>query len=230
MTTSPPIRRTRVRKAQPRRSIRRTIRKVRRRLRRISWGWAAGIAIGGYIVAKTYPWQSIAAVAVVAVAVILHVVRPARMAGAFTRIDRLYARRRAQPQQQRPLEAFKRMTPAGFEHAIADLARESDDVRHAEVNGGANDRGADVLITLKNGRRVLVQCKRYIGHAVGSEHVQIVNGTYQHIHGCDLAVIVTTSGFTAAARETQSLIGRDIRLVDGDALAAWANGGRPPWN
>lgn len=136
--------------------------------------------------------------------------------------------RRALPQHGISLQTFLAMTPSQFEHAIANLARQSGATR-VLVKGGANDRGMDVDVTLHGGRRILIQCKRYTG-SVGSEHVQIVNGTYRAIHGCDLAVIVTTSTFTASAVETKCLIGGNIRLVDGQQLVAWANGGRPPWS
>lgn len=134
------------------------------------------------------------------------------------------------------LAAFQELTPVGFEHAIARLVTASG-AHHAEVIGGANDRGADVIATIRRyryflirqDRRILIQCKRYVGHPVGSEHVQIVNGTYRHIHRCHLALIVTTSNFTAAALQTKELIGGEIRLVDGRQLSAWANGGTPPW-
>lgn len=137
-----------------------------------------------------------------------------------------WPRRRPLP-VPRHLDTFQRLTPAGFEQAIAQLALASG-ARTAHVTGGANDRGLDVLVTLKDRRRILIQCKRYAG-SVGSEHVQIVNGTYRHIHGCDLAIIVTTGTFTAAARDTRDMIGREIRLVDGAGLVHWANGGRAPW-
>jgi restriction system protein len=230
MTTSSPTRRPRIRKTQPRSSIRRTIRRYRRRLRRISWGWVAGIAVGGYIVAKTYPVQSAAAVSVVAGAVLLHVVRPARMAGAFARIDRLYARRPALP-QQRTLEAFLRMSADHFEQAIAELALQHPSVASATVEGGANDRGMDVRVKLRNGTDVLIQCKRYNPRKrVTSEEVMKVNGTYREIHHCQQAAIVTTSGFTSSARDTNGMLQQRIRLVRGQDLIAWANGGTPPWN
>lgn len=139
-------------------------------------------------------------------------------------------RTRALPDGHRSLTRFQQMTPTGFEHAIRDLALEDKHhVRHAEVVGGANDRGADVLVTLHDRRRILIQCKRYKG-AVGSEHVQIVNGTYRDVHHCDQAVIVTTSGFTKSAVETNALLPRPLHLIGGGGLVAWANGGRPPWN
>ncbi|MFC9497626.1 restriction endonuclease [Streptomyces sp. NPDC056982] len=231
MTTSPPTRRPRTRRPQPRRPIRRPARRTRRALSRISWGWAAGIAVGGITLVKLYPWQSAAAVSVVAVAVLLHVVRPVRLGGVFARIDRLYARPRRALPQQRTLEAFQRMSPAQFEQAIAELALQHPSVASATVEGGADDRGMDVRVKLRNGTDVLIQCKRYrLGNNVSSEEVMKVNGTYREIHHCHQAAIVTTSDFTRSARDTSRMLQQRIRLVPGDALIAWANGGTPPWN
>lgn len=137
--------------------------------------------------------------------------------------------RRPLPGQARTLAQFRSRTPTEFEYDVRDIARATRGVRSAEVQGGANDRGCDVLVTLDSGDRIMIQCKRYTG-SVGSEHVQIANGTYRDIHGCRRAVIVTTSTFTAAALETKRRIGDNIRLLDGAQLVAWANGGRPPWN
>jgi restriction system protein len=135
--------------------------------------------------------------------------------------------RHASPLDLYSLAAFQKLSPTQFEHAVADLARRSRGVRSADVQGGANDRGCDVLVTLHTNRRILIQCKRYTG-SVGSEHVQIVNGTYRDIHHCDLALIVTTSGFTASAIETNARLRKPLRLVNGAALVAWANGGPSP--
>lgn len=231
MTTYPQRRtRTRVRKTQPRRSIRRPARRNRRALSRISWGWTAGIAVGGITLVKMYPWQSAAAVSVMAVAVLLHYVRPVRLGGVFARIDRIYARRPALP-QQRTLETFLRMSADHFEQAIAELALQHPSVASATVEGGANDRGMDVRVKLRNGTDVLIQCKRYkTGNNVSSEEVMKVNGTYRDIHHCHQAAIVTTSDFTDSAKTTSRMLQQRIRLVRGKDLLAWANGGTPPWN
>jgi restriction system protein len=122
------------------------------------------------------------------------------------------------------------MNPAQFEQAIAELAREHPTVHTAMAVGQANDRGADVLITLVDGRRILIQCKKYRpGNNVGSETIQTINGVYQDIHHCHAAAIVTTAGFTRAAVDTNAMLPTPIRLINGDALVQWANGGHAPW-
>lgn len=122
---------------------------------------------------------------------------------------------------------FLALSPAEFEDAVASLCRR-DGCRDVLVVGGTGDLGADVLATLPDGLRVLVQCKRYApGSRVGSGDVQKVGGTYSVVHRADLAIVVTTGSYTAAAAAYAQTAG--IRLVNGDQLDAWARGGRPPW-
>lgn len=123
--------------------------------------------------------------------------------------------------------AYTSASPDEFEQQTAALARR-DGCRDVTVVGGAGDLAADVLATTPDGRRILIQCKRYAPHnKVGSDHVQRVNGTYRDIHGCQIAAIVTTSSYTPAATALARRVG--IRLFDADDLAQWARGGRTPW-
>ncbi|MFF0628738.1 restriction endonuclease [Streptomyces sp. NPDC004296] len=128
------------------------------------------------------------------------------------------------------LAAFQHMTGTQFEYAVADLARRDPAVRSATVSGGANDRGLDVLVVLRDGRRIAVQCKRYAeGNRVGAPAIYTANGTYRAYHRCDHAVIVTTSRFTRDAELANASLPEPLRLVDGRGLARWLGGGRPPW-
>lgn len=122
---------------------------------------------------------------------------------------------------------FGALSPTEFEEAIAALCRR-DGCRDVQVVGGAGDLGADVIATLPDGRRMVVQCKRYApGRRVGSPEVQRVGGTYAVVHRADLAVVVTTAGFTDAAVEYAARAG--IRLIDGGELAVWRDGAWVPW-
>lgn len=122
---------------------------------------------------------------------------------------------------------FATLSPDDFEAAVADLCRR-DGCTRVRVVGGAGDLAADVLATTPDGRRLLVQCKRYaVDRRVGSQDVQRVGGTYQVVHHADVALVVTTGGYTPAARDYARQAG--IQLVDGGGLATWARGGRPPW-
>ncbi|MGW0366918.1 restriction endonuclease [Streptomyces sp. NPDC002990] len=116
----------------------------------------------------------------------------------------------------------------GFEHTVAALCVR-DGCPQVEVVGGAGDLGADVVATTADGLRVVLQCKHYgEGHRVGSQDLQRFGGTCFAVHEADVAVLVTTSSFTAPATEYAATCG--IVLVDGEGLAAWTDlRAAPPW-
>ncbi|MER6449229.1 restriction endonuclease [Streptomyces venezuelae] len=114
----------------------------------------------------------------------------------------------------------------GFEHTIAALCAR-DGCHQVEVVGGAGDLGADVIAVTADGLRVVVQCKHYgEGNRVGSQDLQRFGGTCFVIHEADVAVVVTTSSFTAPAAEYAAACG--IVCVDADDLAAWTESRMPP--
>ncbi|MES4907991.1 MULTISPECIES: restriction endonuclease [unclassified Streptomyces] len=55
--------------------------------------------------------------------------------------------------------AYEAMTPEEFELAVAELCGR-DGCEDVRVVGGAGDLGADVLATVPDGRRLVIQCKR----------------------------------------------------------------------
>ncbi|MGI5446755.1 restriction endonuclease [Streptomyces sp. CA-243310] len=120
------------------------------------------------------------------------------------------------------------MSPRQFEHAIAFLC-ERDGCQGAGVVGGANDLGADVVANCPQGRRIVIQCKRYGPTTkVGSPDMQRFGGTCFSIHGADVAAVVTTSAFTKPARDYA--LRQGIRIFDENDLAAWATRTGPaPW-
>ncbi|MEV7730419.1 restriction endonuclease [Streptomyces sp. NPDC087917] len=114
----------------------------------------------------------------------------------------------------------------GFEHAVAALCAR-DGCTSVEVVGGAGDLGADVLATTADGLRVVLQCKHYAeDNRVGSQDLQRFGGTCFAVHEADVAILVTTSSFTAPAAEYAATCG--IICVDGEALASWTDLGTPP--
>ncbi|MFJ8196756.1 restriction endonuclease [Streptomyces sp. NPDC096152] len=123
---------------------------------------------------------------------------------------------------------YEALDPYEFEQAIAALC-ERDGCSSVEVVGGAGDLGADVLAVTPDGRRVVIQCKRYCAtNRVGSEELQRFGGTCYTVHGADVAALVTTSDFTAPAVEYAEQCG--IVCVDRQALQAWSDGTGPePW-
>ncbi|MFF7736407.1 restriction endonuclease [Streptomyces sp. NPDC007984] len=124
---------------------------------------------------------------------------------------------------------YSALTPEEFEEAIAALC-ERDGCTGVEVVGGAGDLGADVLAVTPDGRRIVVQCKRYDeSHRVGSQDLQRFGGTCFTVHDADVAVLVSTSDFTAPALEYAEQCG--ILCVEGEALDAWTAGTGPrPWD
>ncbi|MGW0611442.1 restriction endonuclease [Streptomyces sp. NPDC002788] len=134
--------------------------------------------------------------------------------------------------RQRPVDEvvvdYDALTPEEFEEAIAALC-ERDGCSAVDVVGGAGDLGADVLAVTPDGRRIVVQCKHYgESHRVGSQDLQRFGGTCFTVHEADVAVLVTTSDFTAPAVEYAEQCG--IVCVDRETLGAWTDGTGPrPW-
>ncbi|MEV6071874.1 restriction endonuclease [Nocardia sp. NPDC052001] len=121
------------------------------------------------------------------------------------------------------------LTPREFEEALAALCRR-DGCVDVRVVGGAGDLGADVLARAPDGRRIVLQAKRYRNdRSVGSQDVQRFGGTARTIHGADVAAVVTTAqGFTPHARAYAAKA--DIHLMAAKALAAWeSRTGPAPW-
>jgi restriction system protein len=115
-----------------------------------------------------------------------------------------------------------------FEQAIADLCVR-DGCAEVEVVGGAGDLGADVVAVAPDGSRVVIQCKCYgDGNKVGSQELQRFGGTCFTVHEADVAVLVTSSDFTAPAAEYAEQCG--IVCVDAERLRDWSEGlGPAPW-
>jgi hypothetical protein len=134
------------------------------------WGWTALILTTAGAL-KTWPIPAGIILGLAAAAIITHAIRPARLAPLWRALGRTTRHHTRLPDAgYRTLQNFHRMTPADFEHAIAELALEDHRVHTAHRVGGANDRGADVLVHLHDGRRILIQCKHHQpGNNVSSE-------------------------------------------------------------
>ncbi|MBM7169218.1 restriction endonuclease [Streptomyces sp. G44] len=132
------------------------------------------------------------------------------------------------PLAYEPAYDYTALDPDGFEEAIAELCSR-DACQAVEVVGGACDLGADVVAVTADGRRVVIQCKRYgETNRVGSQDLQRFGGTCYTVHEADVAALVTTSDFTAPALEYAQQCG--IVCVNGEELEAWRNGTGPsPW-
>jgi restriction system protein len=182
----------------------------------------AGVAIVAVAApVSRYARENLAMIVAAVVGVVVAIV------GAFIVRHRLRRRRLEREQDHlRAVLPFHSMNDKQFEHALASLCRAAG-CRDVAVSGGAGDRGADVTATTSDGRRLIVQAKRYhIGHPVGDREMQQFVGGIGTWHKYDVAVLVTTSRFTRSARQTAERTG--IRLVDNAALASWNAGSTPP--
>ncbi|MEV8474844.1 restriction endonuclease [Streptomyces sp. NPDC051173] len=130
--------------------------------------------------------------------------------------------------QSMEISRYHAMNSREFEQAIAYLC-ERDGCYDVRVTGGAGDLGADVIATTPDGRRIVIQCKRYsLTHKVGSQDLQRFGGTCFVVHQAQVAALVTTTQFTKPAATYARQSG--IRCYDQNTLAAWASRTGPaPW-
>jgi len=128
-------------------------------------------------------------------------------------------RSRRLAQQERTVAVTDVMSGSQFEHWVARLMRASG-CRRVRVSGGSGDMGADVTGYAPDGRRLVVQCKRYSAK-VGSPEVQRFAGTARHIHDADVALLVTNNYLTAQATDVARRC--HISVVDRDSLGRWAD-------
>jgi restriction system protein len=128
----------------------------------------------------------------------------------------------AQRQARRSLEAVWAMDDREFEEYVAQLCRR-DGCTDVKRVGGAGDLGADVTGYLPDGRKVVIQCKRYAKHrTVGSRDIQTFNGTARAEHGADVPVFVASCVFTDPARKFAAR--QKLCLIDINLLGFWNSG------
>lgn len=124
---------------------------------------------------------------------------------------------------------YHAMNANEFEHALA-LLCQRDGCTDVRVVGGAGDLGADVIATTPDGRRIVIQAKRYGPTTkVTGPDLQKFGGTCYNVHGAQVAAVVTTSVFTKQAVTYAQHM--NIGLFDADRLAGWASRTGPaPWH
>jgi restriction system protein len=124
---------------------------------------------------------------------------------------------------------YHAMTAREFEQAIAFLCHR-DGCGQVQVVGGSGDLGADVTATAPDGRRVVIQAKRYGPTTkVSGPDLQRFGGTCYSVHGAHVAAVITTSVFTKQAAQYAQHMG--IRLFGADELAGWiTRTGPAPWH
>ena len=108
------------------------------------------------------------------------------------------------------------LPPGEFEEMTAELYRARG--FQASKTGASGDHGVDVVVKSKDGKKMIVQCKRW-RKPVGEPIVREFYGTMQHekaAHG----TIIGTSGFTQQAIEWAK--GKPISLHDGNKfISMW---------
>jgi restriction system protein len=112
------------------------------------------------------------------------------------------------------LEELRSLSPAAFEKYAAALFRQQG--YQVRRRGGAGDLGVDLELIHRDGRRAIVQCKRYQNN-VGPDAVRELYGVLIH-ERVNHAFLVTTADITVAARAWAQQ--KPITLIDGQTLTA----------
>ncbi len=113
-------------------------------------------------------------------------------------------------------EDLLKLSPRQFEELVAALFRAFG--YKVRLKGRQGDHGVDLLVLASDGRKAVVQCKRW-RKPVGEPVVRDLYGTMYH-EKADRAFLFAVGGFTDQAREWAQ--GKPISLYDGaDLLRLW---------
>lgn len=144
--------------------------------------------------------------------------------------ERTTEKYRLQQEQKREREKRSHIATLGevltlrsdeFEELVGDLLRESGYTQVRRV-GGSGDLAADLTATDSQGRKVIIQCKRYSPEkTVGTPDLQKFIGMLIVEHKADFGIFVTTSSFSQKAIEKVREWKDVLRLVDGNLLVKW---------
>ena len=120
------------------------------------------------------------------------------------------------------LESVKRTSPERFEQLVIELLVKIGYGKGERV-GGSGDGGIDGIITQDRlgFKKVYVQAKRWNSAQIGEPEIRNFSGSLDP-HGASRGVFITTSLFSATARQTAAaaqLNNKNIRLIDGGELA-----------
>jgi hypothetical protein len=110
------------------------------------------------------------------------------------------------------LDELRALSPGAFEKYVAALFQQQE--YQVYRRGGSGDLGVDLELIHRDGRRAIVQCKRY-QHNVGPDAVRELFGTLVH-ERAHHAFLVTTAEISTAARAWAQ--GKPITLIDGRSL------------
>lgn len=104
------------------------------------------------------------------------------------------------------------LSPAEFEAYVARLFRRKG--YRVELRGGSGDHGVDLMVTNRQRRKAIVQCKRY-RNQIGPDIVRELYGTLMHEKAAH-AFLVTTASISQSAQEWAK--GKPMTLIDGTEL------------
>lgn len=104
------------------------------------------------------------------------------------------------------------LSPADFEAYVARLFRRKG--YRVELRGGSGDHGVDLVVTNRQRRKAIVQCKRY-RNQIGPDVVRELYGTLIH-EKASHAFLVTTASISQSAQEWAR--GKPMTLIDGTEL------------
>ncbi|QGV77585.1 restriction endonuclease [Streptomyces ficellus] len=205
-----------------RRPRRRRLKKQTRGKLRL-WGAVAAVAVVVWV-ARNWSMVWPVLVAVLAVAVLggggWALLRAHRLAVGQDRAWRAQEEARARELSMAEVDGLSWQE---FETYVAELCRR-DGCTEVVVSGRSGDLGADVVGFLADGRKLVVQCKKYAAsRSVSSQDVQKFVGTARPEHGADVALFVTTC--RAFTRDALGLaLRQDIVAMHRDLLGAWVRG------
>lgn len=206
-------------------AARRRRRRLRTQTRKRLWVWAVVAAVATVVWAAAN-WSTVWPVLVTVLAVAMlggagwALLRAHRQAVGRDRAWRAREEARARELSMAQVDA---LTWQEFETYVAQLCRR-DGCREVVVSGRSGDLGADVVGYLADGRKLVIQCKKYAAHrSVSSQDMQKFVGTARLEHGADVALFVTTC--RAFTRDALGLaLRQDIVALHRDLLGSWVKG------
>ncbi|MFJ6637078.1 restriction endonuclease [Streptomyces sp. NPDC091376] len=206
-------------------AARRRRRRLKKRTRRQLQGWGAVAAVAAAVWVAGH-WAVVwpVLVAVLAAAVVSGAGWALWRAHHLTVCqDRAWRAREEARARELSMAEVDALSWQDFETYVADLCRR-DGCTKVVVSGKSGDLGADVVGYLADGRKLVVQCKKYAPHrSVSSQDMQKFVGTARLEHGADVALFVTTCRtFTKAALGLA--LRQDIVALHRDLLGSWVKG------
>lgn len=114
---------------------------------------------------------------------------------------------------QQILAMMRGMTPSAFEEFIARMFEKLG--YRTELVGGSGDGGIDIEMT-KDGRRFVVQCKKFITRKVNPHDIRDFFGSMGDRHIDGKGFFITTNIFTLEAERFAE--GKPIEMIDGTSL------------